>query len=306
MHSSQYKVFIQSNQKQYLGALLARYSLKNNSKHPDVFDVEIMNTESIPQLMSRDGQKYLRKGLYDVWSAKDLQSFTMTRFLPPQLMGFKGRAIVIDPDVFATEGTDIMDLFTRDMKGHSILACITNDQQSYKSSVMVLDCAKLQHWRWDDCINKVFAGEMDYRDWVGLKLEPRGSIGVLENEWNHCDILTEKTKLIHYTRRLTQPWKAGLPVDFHYDSQIIGSASIFKKIKILVKSILKIKEFKSQTYQENPEPHQSKFFFDLVSSALNSGAIDELFIVDCLKNGYVRPDFLSKIHRQHSFQDFRF
>ncbi len=39
------KVFIQTNERQWLGALVSAYSLKRNSKHADAFDVEIMRAE---------------------------------------------------------------------------------------------------------------------------------------------------------------------------------------------------------------------------------------------------------------------
>ena len=50
-----------------------------------------------------------------IWRNDDLQSFTPLRFLPPQLMGYQGRAVVIDPDIFATG--DIWELLSRDMAG---------------------------------------------------------------------------------------------------------------------------------------------------------------------------------------------
>ena len=94
-------VFIQTNHKQIIGALVAEYSLKRNSKHADAFDVRIMHTKDFPFLWEREGQDYLRDGVTRQWHMDDLQSFTPTRFLPPQLMGYQGRAVVIDPDVFA-------------------------------------------------------------------------------------------------------------------------------------------------------------------------------------------------------------
>ena len=39
-------------------------------------------------------------------------------------------------------------------------------------------------------------------------------IGPLEPGWNDFDHLGPGTKLLHNTRRMTQPWKTGLPVDF--------------------------------------------------------------------------------------------
>ena len=35
--------------------------------------------------------------------------------MPPELMGYQGRAVVIDPDIFAIG--DIWELLTRDMQG---------------------------------------------------------------------------------------------------------------------------------------------------------------------------------------------
>ena len=118
----QYKVFIQTNDEQYVGALVAAYALKRNSKHADKFDVEIMHYKDFPWLESRIGQKFLRGAEHRVWERDDLQSFTPTRFAPPKLMGYQGRAIVIDPDCFAVG--DIWDLFTRDMQGKALMCRI--------------------------------------------------------------------------------------------------------------------------------------------------------------------------------------
>ena len=41
--------------------------------------------------------------------------------------------------------------------------------------------------------------------------EDRKTIGLLENSWNDLDVLNSNTRMLHTTRRWTQPWKAGLP-----------------------------------------------------------------------------------------------
>ena len=112
-------VFIQTNHKQIVGALVAEYSLKRNSQHADEFDVRIMHTKDFPFLSEREGQEYLRDGVTRRWHMEDLQSFTPTRFLPPQLMGYQGRAVAIDPDVFAVG--DVWELLSRDMQGAAIM-----------------------------------------------------------------------------------------------------------------------------------------------------------------------------------------
>jgi hypothetical protein len=211
-------VFIQTNHKQLIGALVAQYALRRNSRNNDKFDVRIIHTRDYPFLRVREGQLYLRDGTKRQWFNNDLQSFTPLRFMPPKLMGYTGRAVVIDPDVFAVG--DIWELLSRDMAGKAILCrrrrfgALGLVDSCLASSVMLLNCDSLTHWHCEKQFNELFQFEQDYTDWICLKPEPRETIGFLEEEWNDFDRLTEKTKLLHNTRRKTQPWKTGLPVDW--------------------------------------------------------------------------------------------
>ena len=56
----EYKVFIQTNDEQYLGALIAAYALRRNSPHADKFAVEIMHARDYPWLQSHVGERFLR------------------------------------------------------------------------------------------------------------------------------------------------------------------------------------------------------------------------------------------------------
>src|SRR5262249_10877583 len=151
-------------------------------------------------------------GLIRIWRNDDLQSFTPLRFMPPELMGYRGRVVVIDPDVFAL--ADINALIGRDMQGKAIVCRKRGLKGGYASSVMRLDCAKLLHWAVGRQCEEMFAFKRDYMRWVSLLLEPEGTIGLFGPEWNDFDRLTPNTKMLHNTRRKTQPWKTGLPVDF--------------------------------------------------------------------------------------------
>ena len=75
----------------------------------------------------------------------DLQSFTPLRFMPPELMGYEGHAVVVDPDVFAVG--DIHELLSRDMQGKAIIGRPRSGTKGAEggiaTSVMLLDCAKL-------------------------------------------------------------------------------------------------------------------------------------------------------------------
>ncbi|MBL8842153.1 MAG: hypothetical protein JNL90_11575 [Planctomycetes bacterium] len=209
-------VFIHTNDSQLLGGKCAEWSFKAASKRPDAFEVRYLRVEETPALLAREGHEFKRKGKVATWHNRDLQSFTPLRFAPPQAMGFTGRALVIDPDVFAL--CDVMELFERDMGGKALLCkwceSYLGSKPFWATSVMLLDCAKLTHWRFDAEIEALFAGRFDYGDWISLRREAPETIGRLEEEWNDFDRLTPATKLIHMTERSTQPWKTGLPVDF--------------------------------------------------------------------------------------------
>ena len=168
-------VFIHTNEKQIVGAIVSAYSLKRNSPNADKFDVRVLEVKDFPFLRARHGEKFLRGGVERVWNMDDLQSFTPLRFAPPELMGYEGRAAIIDPDIFAAG--DVWELLSRDMQGKALMCRARGGHNGRKeylaSSVMLLDCAKLKHWRVEENFAEMFAGKRDYLDWVSLALEPR-------------------------------------------------------------------------------------------------------------------------------------
>jgi hypothetical protein len=283
-------VFIQTNHKQIVGALVAEYSLRRNSKSPEAFEVRIMHTKDFPFLWEREGQEYLRDGVTRQWHMDDLQSFTPTRFLPPQLMGYEGRAVVIDPDVFAV--ADVFELLSRDMQGASIMA---RPRAGYKekkgvmaTSVMLLDCAKLSHWDVERDFAALFQRTRDYAKWIGLLYEPRESIGILENEWNDLDKLTSSTKMVHMTKRKTQPWKTGLPVDFMPPEKpsgfvVLGWINQFRRRVFGDYAFL-------GSYVPHPDPNQERFFFGLLRECVDKGIVSEELLREEMRQNHVRHD----------------
>jgi hypothetical protein len=210
-------VFIQTNHKQITGAIVAEYALRRYSTHNDRFDVRIIHKKDYPWFDEHEGKLYLRDGLQRAWLNDDLQSFTLTRFMPPELMGYQGRAVVIDPDIFAA--TDVWDLLSRDMQGKAIMCRSRSGTKGFKdhcmaTSVMLLDCGKLTHWKVREQFQDMFRFKRDYMHWICLKTEERDTIGLFEKEWNDFDKFTPDTRMLHTTKRKTQPWKTGLPVDW--------------------------------------------------------------------------------------------
>lgn len=284
----QYKVFIQANEKQYLGAQLAKYTIERYSEHTDKFSVEIMQAHEVLDLNRLYGNKILKDGKEITYGDGDLQSFTLTRFMSPELMNFEGKSIVIDPDVFATY-SDIWDLFTMDMEDNSALMRRHNGGD-WGTSVMLLDNSKFKHWKIKDIVDDLLSKNVDYRDWMGLRLEKQ-KIGVLDKMWNHYDTLTPDTKLLHTTLRVTQPWRVGLPVEY-----------IPKKMKpvfgFIPREWIHILIGKSPyTHRENPDQNQTDFFFGHLKSAIQEGKIDKQLVLNEIKVKHIRQDALKVLEQ---------
>lgn len=285
-------VFIHTNQQQNLGAIVAAYSLTRNSHNADRFDVRILRAEDYPFLAAREGQRFLRGDERRPWTMHDLQSFTPLRFMPPELMGYSGRAVIMDPDIFAVG--DIWELLDRDMQGKSVWARPRpghNGNPDYiATSVMLLDCAKLTHWHCERDFGEMFEFRRDYLKWTQLAYEPRETIGALEPWWNDFDHLDANTRLLHNTKRRTQPWKTGLPVDFTVRSKFLGLRVTDWLTKIVPLPAV-------NTYRPHPDPNQERFFFGLLRECLDKGIVDEATIRDEMRRNNVRHDALDLVRR---------
>ncbi len=289
-------VFIHTNHKQMLGALVSRYSLRKHSAHSDQFDVQFIEVQNYPCMLEREGQLYRRDGEMRPWINDDLQSFTPLRFTPPQLMHYEGRAVIMDPDIFAIG--DIWELLQRDMAGAAIVCRPKSGRKGRKgafaSSVMLLDCAKLKHWQFEHDFGEMFKPvKRDYMDWVSLKLEDTATIGLFENQWNDFDNLTDDTKLLHNTKRNTQPWKTGLKIDYRPADtfQLFPPRHWLRRGRRALFGDYKF----AGTYDAHPDPRQEAFFFGLVHEALEDGEFTEALLRDEIAQGHLRPDALELI-----------
>lgn len=286
-------VFIQTNKKQLVGALVSAYSLKRNSVNPGAFDVQIMYQEDCPFLLNKEGRIYLREGVKRIWRNDDLQSFTPLRFMPPELMGYQGRAVVIDPDIFAVG--DIWELLSRDMHGKAIMCRRGSARKKYATSVMLLDCAKLRHWHVETQVDEIFDLKRDYIVWTGLNAEPEEIIGLLEDEWNDFDRLSPATKLLHNTGRRTQPWKTGLKVDFMPVDRV-EFMPVWSWLMALRRRLFGEYGLLGR-YQPHPDPNQERLFFSLLRECVDSGVITEALLRDEMQLNHIRHDALDLLRR---------
>ncbi|MCZ6829572.1 MAG: hypothetical protein O7F73_08295 [Gammaproteobacteria bacterium] len=290
-------VFIHTNERQLLGALVSEYSLRRNSRQPDQFDIRILHTRDFPYLYEQEGKSFLRGGTQRVWRMDDLQSFTPLRFQPPQQMQWQGRAVLMDPDIFAVG--DINELLNRDMRGAAVMGRHRSDKpgkaQRVATSVMLLDCSRLQHWKPEAEFQQLFSAERDYKQWMVLAHEDPALIGWLEPCWNDFDHLDEHTRLLHNTKRRTQPWKTGLRVDF-------TPADKFRKRPLLASvNRLRARVFGEYgllgRYAQHPDLRQQHLFFGLLRECLESGHVSEALVREEIERQHVRADALEVVDR---------
>lgn len=287
-------VFVHTNDQQMLGALLAAHSFRSRSAYADQFDVKLLRLEETPHLYRREGQRYLRMGKMAIWHNDDLQSFSPLRRMVPQVMGYQGRALVTDPDVFSAGG-DVYELLTCDMQGKAVMCRnLPADQGGgpgkWATSVMLLDCAKLTDWQWNDEIDAMFDGRLDYKPWIQLAQQDPATIGELSEVWNSFDTLTPDTRLLHMTERSTQPWKTGLPIDFNTNFQGLGGRlRRWLRGRGLLPS--------SRRYRAHPDPQQETFFFALLKECLEQGVVTEAFVRQGIASFDIRRDAFERLRQ---------
>jgi lipopolysaccharide biosynthesis glycosyltransferase len=284
----EYKVFICTNTKQELGALLAKYTIERYSSNLDKFSVEIIYEKDFPAMNRLDGEVYLRKGKPTVFFKDDLQSWTLIRFSPPQLMEYKGRALVIDPDIFSV-GSDVWELLNSDLQGAAIGCC--KHGSHWGSSVMLLDNTQLSHWHLERIVAQLLDRNLDYRDQMSLSSE-ENLIYELDSKWNSFDQINADTCLLHTTMRMTQPWRTGLPVNM-----------VVNEMKPVLKVIPRrwvhrlLGRPRTDVHLEHPDPRIRQYFFEHVNSALKAGVISVEFLQEQIEKKHIRKDMFTVLEQ---------
>ena len=287
------KVFIHTNNKQLFGAYISKYSILKNNIDLKSNDIEIINVDSNNFFESKNDRTIIRGGKKFIWKKNDLQSFTLLRFFPPSLMNYDGFSMVIDPDIFSAN--NFTKLYNQFDKNIPIMAKI-NNEKNISTSLMIFNnklCEKLQLI---DKVNEVLNGKMDYNELMNLNFIENNDFQPLTEKWNSYDNLEEDTIFLHTTKRITQPWKTGLKVDFHQDYPRFKYKIIPYILIKYAKDIIKGNKNPPFTkYLDHPNDKIQKFFFQLVSSALKDGFIDKKFIDYNIKNLFVRKDIYNKL-----------
>ena len=142
--------------------------------------------------------------------SRPVTPFSFQRFAVPMLAGWRGRALYLDSDQLVLR--DIAELYDRPMRFGARLLRRTEKGPdgrtgSHASSVMLLQCDRLESWSPQRIADDLDAGRIEYHDL--MKLKPVWRKGSFPREWNAFDHYEAgRTGLLHYTRRSTQPWIA--------------------------------------------------------------------------------------------------
>lgn len=287
----EFQVFIHTNNKQMLGALLSKYSIIKNSNKITSENIKIINIDDNEFINANNDYEIIRNNKTYKWNKNDLQSFTLLRFFPPKIMNYSGFSLVIDPDVFAVSNIDhFLDL---NLSNFDLAACknITND--SLYSSVIFYNNEKVKKYELDYLATKVLEKKYDYTSLMNLNFIQFDNILFLDHKWNSFDQINNDTIFLHLTNRVTQPWKAGLKIDFHQEFPNFKFKIIPYRLFQNFKEFIYNKKFPPYKYYLNhPENKINKYFFNLMRSAIKDEIISEEFIKEQILNKYVRSDIL--------------
>ena len=276
------KVFICTNDNQSIAAKVSRNTILKRSKYKEM-DVIILEEADVSELKFFHSKPYLRGGRMIEPDKKDMQSFTLLRFYVPELMGFSGKALVIDPDIFLIRN-GLEELEDFDFESSSIFARKGLRRNSWGSSVLLLDCEKLEHWSLRSFIDGLHNGTIDYDDLMSLKHER--SVMPMESKWNEFDEINTDTLLLHTTERITQPWRAGLKLN----------SSIKPILKFIPREpVYKLFGKDLSVGREHPKPEVSEFFFKELSECIEKKVISIGEIEEGIDKNFLRKDLKEKL-----------
>lgn len=153
-----------------------------------------------------DNWKQQPQAPYD-YAARERENTWMTqfscfRFVIPELMKFKGRAIYLDVDMLVLgDLRELLDIVSDEQAWGCVMA--------YRTDVSVINCERFS-WDWwmaSDWMRQSDWNVENYISYLGQHAQ------IMMGGWPEWDCLDgdqydpDRTKLVHYTDMNTQPWK---------------------------------------------------------------------------------------------------
>lgn len=265
------KIYIQSNQKQYLASKVSSHSFNRFG-----YETHIMKVEDYQHLNNNFGNSYLRSGKVKIFK-NDLQSFTLLRFLAPQLNSYSDYILVIDPDVFAIKNPNKILKYIDDK--HDIFCTFKNNLP--RSEMMLINAKKVR-WNFKKILNQIFNKNLDYSDLMNLKFDNNIKIKQIPDFFNDHDQVNENTIILHTTNRITQPWKEDLKIDFERHNYS------FKSVLInFIKKIFGLKHDKYlllNKYQKHPNQNVIDIVKELFKNSIDKGVLSHTEVENGVRN----------------------
>ncbi len=278
------KIYIQSNPQQLTAAKVAKYSFKKQGFE----NIEIINLEDNSLLKGKFGNKFKRNGKIISFDPNDLQSFTLLRFFPPQICKNK-YCLIIDPDVFAVKNFDkIFDIHIDD----KLKIYCTKKNDRIKSEVMLINAENFNLWNFEKIINDLFSLKIDYSELINLDFIDKNSIGLIDENFNSHDEITDQTILLHTTNRITQPWKTGLDIDYSYHTSNLNLLINYFKKYVGLNYQKKLLEKK---YQTHPNGKVIEFVTRLFEGAIDSKNITYEELIFSVEKKFISKQFLDTL-----------
>ena len=286
------RYFIHTNYKQLLAAKVSRFNSMENFSSPNV---EIINIEDYIDVEKFNNKTYLRNGIETKWDKDDLQSFTLLRFIIPEISNYQGISIVTDPDVFLLKDFNetIFKYKDNDLTVRRVVNQDNPKKNYLESSIMIFNNHKFKFTNIGQILELLFSHELDYKDLIHLEYYKRNGIEIFEADenFNSFDQFNEKTEFLHTTNRITQPWKTGLKVDFYKYKFDYGESSfvtrMLNKIYGNIKNIIFPKK-----YLPHPNKSVADLFNTLFAEALKSGFISQKEIHENIKKKFISKNYL--------------
>ena len=273
MSGLKFDLFIHSNFKNKIPALVTKYSFKKNNPGLNIY---IKNLEDCKLLKECHLKTFIRNGIECLLNIFSSQSFFFVRFICCELAKYidaKKWILIIDPDIFCLKSLeDINDYIDKAEASNKSIICHNNT-----SSFMVIN-RDIIDWNEESIVNSIFHIKEDAENYMGLS-KYKNNIYNIPQEYNSYDLLTDTTICLHTSLTHTQPWKTGIsyfPSDLH---NLVPQKG----------------EKKDQVFQKHKSNDIISVIFDLFSEAFNEGYFTEEDLKDEIERENIRPDIFELI-----------
>lgn len=186
------EIFIGASKSEAIPAKVLAYSIKKHASSS--VRCRFLSEETRPYKLPRAKENQPRT------------PFSFQRFLIPELMNYKGKAIYLDSDMLVLE--DIAKLWRMPFDWADLLCtnAFSPAQKAVQYSVMLLDCEKLT-WNIDNLVKALDDGLLGYEALVHKMAAAKNPAARIPPTWNFLDNYQGgSTALIHYTDMRKQPW----------------------------------------------------------------------------------------------------